>query len=205
MASADAEPLPALYLPHAQKGWHWMSWLTLMVRAEPGRDPRSLAAAIRSAVWELDGQLPIQRMATAEERYGASIARRSFAMTLIAGFAAIALLLGTVGMYGVLSYTVAQRRQEFGIRIALGAGERRVVGDVLGRAMRLAVAGVAIGTVAALALTRLMESLLYGVSPTDPPTFAGVAALLTAIAALAAWVPARRATRIDPLVVIRDG
>jgi predicted permease len=204
MISADAPPAPAFYLPHAQKQWHWMAWMALLVRAEPGHDPRSLAPAIRAVVAEQDRRLPIERIATVHELYGEGTARRRFATTLITAFAALALLLGTIGMYGVLSYAVAQRRREIGIRIALGAKPGEVMGVVLRQALGLTALGVVIGTGGALALTRLLGALLYEVSPTDPLTFVAVAVLLTAVAAVAAWMPAWRATRIDPLVVLRE-
>jgi putative ABC transport system permease protein len=204
MVSADAPPAPIFYIPHAQKQWHWLGWMTLIVRAEPGRDPRSLAPAVRAAVAEQDRRLPIHRVATVHELYGESTARRRFATTLLTVFAALALLLGTIGMYGVLSYAVAQRRREIGIRIALGAGTSEVMGAVLRQALALTALGVVIGTGGALALTRLLGALLYEVSPTDPATYVAVAVLLTLVAALAAWMPAWRATRIDPLVVLRE-
>jgi putative ABC transport system permease protein len=204
MVSADAPPAPVFYIPQAQKQWHWLAWMTLIVRAEPGRDPRSLAPAVQAAVAELDRRLPIHRIATVHELYGESTARRRFATTLLTAFAALALLLGTIGMYGVLSYAVAQRRREIGIRIALGAKPGEVMGTVLRQALMLTALGVAIGTAAALALTRLLGALLYEVSPTDPITYAAVAILLAVVAAIAAWMPAWRATRIDPLVVLRE-
>jgi ABC-type antimicrobial peptide transport system permease subunit len=182
-----------------------MTWMALLVRAEPGRDPRSLAPAVRAAVRELDPRLPIHRIATVDELYGESTARRRFATTLLSAFAALALLLGTVGMYGVLSYAVAQRRREIGIRIALGAKSTAVVGHVLRQALALTAIGVVIGVVGALALTRLLGALLYEVSAADPITYVVVALLLAAVATVAAWMPAWRATRIDPLVVLREG
>jgi putative ABC transport system permease protein len=159
---------------------------------------------VKSAVAEEDRRLPIHRVATVHELYGESTARRRFATTLLSSFAALALVLGTIGMYGVLSYAVAQRRREIGIRIALGAKPGEVMGAVLRQALTLTVLGVVIGAAAALALTRLLDALLYEVSPTDPLTYVAVALLLTAVAALAAWMPARRATRIDPLAVLRE-
>ena len=204
--SADLPPEPVIYLPYAQRrdNWRWLSWLTLMVRVNAGVDPHSLDGAIRAAVARLDPRIPVQRSATVEELYGESIARRKFATLLVGGFAAIALVIGVVGMYGVLSYTVAQRRREIGIRLALGASSRRVIGAVLAQASALALSGVLIGGVAALALTRWLRSLLYEVSTTDPLTFVGVGGLVMLVACMAAWLPARRATRVDPLTVIRE-
>jgi ABC-type antimicrobial peptide transport system permease subunit len=136
--------------------------------------------------------------------YRESIARRRFATVLTGAFALAALLLGTVGMYGVLSYGVAQRRREFGIRIALGARAGQVTRVVVGEALALAGIAVIIGTAAAFASTRLLSGLLFEVSPTDPATFTTVALLIAAVAAIAAWIPARRATRVDPATTIRD-
>ena len=204
MLSADTPPAPIFYVPHAQKQWHWLGWMALVVRAESGRDPSSLAPAIRVVVAELDRRLPIHNVSTVPELYGESTARRRFATTLLTVFAALALILGTVGMYGVLSYAVAQRRREIGIRIALGARAGEVMGAVLRQALGLTLLGVVIGTVGALALTRLLGALLYEVAPTDPFTYVAVAILLTLVAAFAAWMPAWRATRIDPLVVLRE-
>jgi predicted permease len=204
MLGADVPPTPIFYVPHAQKQWPWLTWMALIVRAEAGRDPRSLGRPVQAAVAEQDRGLPIHRIATVQELYGESTARRHFATTLITVFAALALLLGTIGMYGVLSYAVAQRRREIGIRIALGAKPAQVMGTVLGQALLLTAIGVGIGISAAFALTRLLGALLYEVSPTDPITYVAVALLLTIVAAVAAWMPAWRATRIDPLVVLRE-
>jgi ABC-type antimicrobial peptide transport system permease subunit len=131
------------------------------------------------------------------------MAQRRIVMVLLAVFAAVALLLATVGIYGVMSYMVSQRTQEIGIRMALGADRGEVVGMVLVQALRLAVGGLAAGCIAAFALTGLLRTMLYDVRPTDPITFAGVAAVLLAVAAVATAVPAMRATRIDPLMALK--
>jgi ABC-type antimicrobial peptide transport system permease subunit len=125
-------------------------------------------------------------------------------MTLLGAFAALALLLASIGIYGVLSYAVTQRRREIGVRMALGATSRTVVGMVVGRGLVLTGAGLAIGLAAAAAGTRAMKTMLYGVDAIDPVTFAGVAGLLCMVAVLACWVPALRAARVDPIVVLRD-
>jgi len=205
MSAADEPPAPGMYLPHAQKPWVWMSWLTLIVRPQPGVRPQSLRDGVAGRLARLDPELPIQRYATLAELYGESLARRRFAMLMLVAFAGAALLLGIIGMYGVLAYTVAQRRRDIGIRMALGASSRSVVREVVRHALALAGLGILLGGVAALALTRLLQSLLYEVSPTDPWTLAGVALLVVIITSLAAWVPARRAARISPVSVMRDG
>jgi ABC-type antimicrobial peptide transport system permease subunit len=138
-----------------------------------------------------------------DETVARSIGQKRFTMTLLAAFAGIALLLASVGIYGVLSYLVGQRTQEIGVRMALGAQRLNVLAMVLGDGARMTLAGVGIGMVAALGLTRLMASMLFGVKPTDPLTFGGVAVLLCAIALLACYVPARRAMRVDPMVALR--
>jgi ABC-type antimicrobial peptide transport system permease subunit len=143
-------------------------------------------------------------VAAVSDLYRASVARRRFATVLAAAFAVAALALGTVGMYGVLSYGVVQRRREFGIRIALGARTGQVTVVVVREALALAAFAILLGTAAALAVTRLIADLLYEVSPRDPATFAAVGALVAVVAAAAAWIPARRATRIDPAATIRD-
>jgi ABC-type antimicrobial peptide transport system permease subunit len=191
-------------MPHAQKDWNWMSWMTLVVRTEDAAGAEAIGGAVRAAVWQLDPQLPIQRVATVRELYRDSVARRRFATVLTGAFAAAALLLGMIGMYGVLSYAVLQRRREFGIRIALGARASQVTGVVVREALAVAGVAIVVGTATALMLTRLLRDLLFEVSPTDPVVFAVVAAIVGGVALLAAWIPARRATRIDPAATIRE-
>ena len=172
-----------------------MSWLALTVRTES--DPATLAGAVREEVLTLDpGVLP-ERITTLEALYAESAARRRFAAGLLGGFAALALALGIVGVYGVLSYSVAR------VRIALGARRRSVARAVVARGVALAAAGIAIGVVVAVALSRFLESLVYGIGPRDPTTFLGVPALLLLVAAAAAYLPARRATRVDPVEALR--
>jgi ABC-type antimicrobial peptide transport system permease subunit len=148
--------------------------------------------------------LPILNIVTVHELYRESVARRRFATVLTGAFASAALLLGLVGMYGVLSYGVAQRRREFGIRLALGARPSQVTGVVVREALVLAGMAVVIGTCGALVVTRSLGGLLYETSPTDPLTFGVVTTLVTLLAVVAAWVPARRATRIDPAAAVRE-
>jgi putative ABC transport system permease protein len=137
------------------------------------------------------------------EVIAASLARQRFSMILLDAFAVVALLLASLGLYGVISYLVGQRTHELGIRLALGAQRADVLRLVLGHGMKMALGGVALGLVAALGLTRLLAKMLYGVSTTDPATFAVIGLLLTAVALLACFVPARRATKVDPLVALR--
>ncbi|HEX5085959.1 MAG TPA: FtsX-like permease family protein, partial [Blastocatellia bacterium] len=140
---------------------------------------------------------------TLNQLLSVSVAQRQFSMRLLGIFAAAALLLGAVGIYGVLSYAVTQRRNEIGIRLALGAGQREILRLVVGQGMRLTMIGITTGLVAAFALTRLMSTLLFGVSATDPSTFGATAVLLVLIALLACWIPARRAAKVDPIIALR--
>jgi putative ABC transport system permease protein len=166
-------------------------------------DPHNVISAVRAQVRELDRNLPVANVNTMEQLVTQSVAQRHFAMLLFGVFAALALVLAGVGIYGVISYSVTQRTQEIGVRMALGAQRRDVLRLILGQGMKLAVLGVAIGLGLAVVLTRLMQSLLFGVRATDPLTFALIALLLTAVALLACWLPARRATQVDPLVALR--
>lgn len=199
----DRESPPALYIPYKQKSWEWLSWQVLMLRAEAGVDPATLTPSVRAAIHELDPALPLDPLLTLEDAYAETTARRGFALTLVGAFAALALLLGSLGLYGILAYGVAQRRREIGVRMALGATEQDVLGRVLRRGLGLALLGVAIGLAGAFATSRLLSSLLYGISPTDPATFVGVSLLLASVALLASWLPARRATRVDPMTALR--
>jgi putative ABC transport system permease protein len=165
--------------------------------------PASLANAARKAVLEVDREQPLYRVKTMEEVLADSVTDRRFPMLILTAFAATALLLSTLGVYGVVSYTVTQRTHEIGIRVALGAQSLHVLRMVIGQGMKLVMFGIAIGLVAAFALTRLMRAMLFGVSATDPLTFTVIALLLSAAALLACWIPARRATKADPLQALR--
>jgi putative ABC transport system permease protein len=188
-----------IYAPHRQFA---SSDMSLIVRC--AADPTSLAAAIRQQVWELNRELALTRIKTMEQLLSESVAQPRFRTALLALFAGLALVLAGVGIYGVISYNVAQRTHELGIRMALGAQARDVLRLVLKQGMALALIGVGAGLGGALALTRLLKTLLFGVSATDPLTFAVIAFLLAAVAFLACWIPARRATKVDPMTVLRS-
>jgi putative ABC transport system permease protein len=175
---------------------------TLSVRAA-GVGAEGLAAAVAREMQAIDKDLPAPDAETLEQIFRNESAPRRFNATLLGLLAAVALVLAAVGIYGVMAYTVAQRTHEFGVRLALGAGRGDVIRLVLGRGMRLVLLGVGCGLLAALALTRLMSSLLFGVSPADPLTYAGIAVLLGAVALLASYLPARRATKVDPMIALR--
>jgi putative ABC transport system permease protein len=174
---------------------------SIVVRTEG--DPLSLVGAIKSQIWSVDPMQPIASVETMEQVLSNSIAPRRFNMLLIGVFAAVALALAAIGIYGVISYTVSQRTHEIGIRVAMGARRSDVLKLVVGQGMTPALTGVGVGLAAAFGLTRLMSSLLFGVSPTDGVTFAVIAALLTGVALVACIVPARRATKVDPMIALR--
>jgi predicted permease len=166
-------------------------------------DPAAVAAEVRAAVWSLDRQLALGSVRTMDEVLSRSTASRRFTLMLLGGFAALALLLAAVGIYGVLAYSVARRTHEIGVRLALGAGRDDVLRLVLGYGLRMTLIGLVLGAAGALALTRLFRSLLYEVGPADPLTFGTVLLLLTCVALAASYVPARRAMRVDPIVALR--
>jgi putative ABC transport system permease protein len=166
-------------------------------------DPKGVVGAVRNEVHQMDADQPLSNIATMEELMSNFMAQRRFSMFLLSTFAVLALLLAAIGVYGVMAYAVAQRTHEIGIRMALGAQHQDVLGMVLAEGLRLAVAGVAIGLAGATALSRVMESFLFGVGQRDALTFFGVAALLLATALLACYIPARRATAVDPMVALR--
>jgi putative ABC transport system permease protein len=196
--SLRAEVRPEIYQSHLQRAQREMA---LVVRA--ARDPQALVGAVRGQIRALDRGLPVDDIKTMREVISESLARERFITLLLAAFAALALLLAAVGIYGVMSYAVTQRTHEIGIRMALGARSRDILRQVVGRGMALALAGVMAGLVGAFALMRLMTALLFGVSAGDPLTLAGVAALLLGIALLACLVPARRAVKVDPMAALR--
>src|SRR6185295_387848 len=188
-----------------QLGNNWMRGgfgVGVVARWE-GAGPAPLDS-IRKLVQKQNSQNVISRPRTMNEVVAASLATRRFSMILLNSFAVVALLLASIGIYGVISYLVGQRTHELGIRIALGAQRRDVLRLVLNHGMKMALAGVALGLLCSLGLTRLMTRMLYGVSATDPATFAVITLLLISIALLACLVPAWRATQVDPLVALRD-
>ena len=193
----EADP-PQLYMPYDQWPIGWMS--VVMTAAVP---PETLLQAARTAVYSIDPDLPLSNVSTLDHIVERSISQPRFYMLLLGTFAALALTLAAVGIFGVLSYTVSQRTREIGIRMALGAQERSVVGLVIRHAMLLVAAGLACGTIAALLLSKTMTTMLFNVAPTDPTTFATVAAVLAGVAMLASYLPARRATRVDPIIALR--
>jgi putative ABC transport system permease protein len=193
---------PAIYTPYAQTAFPWKRWQYLVVRSNT-ESPASVVEAVKKQVWSVDSQIPMTKVRAMTDVVAASMTPQRFNMTLLGIFAAVALLLACVGIYGVISYSVTQRTHEIGIRMALGARERDVLRMVLGQGMLLTVIGVAIGLLAAFALTRVMATMLFGVTATDPLTFASVSALLAAVALLSCYLPARRATRVDPMTALR--
>ncbi|MEJ2009501.1 MAG: FtsX-like permease family protein [Acidobacteriota bacterium] len=194
----DQPPIIAVYLPV----WSFnQPEETLVVRT--AMDPDAAAGAIRQAVWSVDPQVAIPSERTLKDIVQTSEAPRRYETFLGGLFALCAVLLATLGLYGVIAYSVAQRTHEIGIRMALGAERRDVLRLVIGQGLKLALTGVAIGIAAALALTRFMASLLYGVKPTDPLTFIAVSLLLIAVALAACYVPARRAMKVDPMEALR--
>jgi putative ABC transport system permease protein len=192
------EPPPEVYFSSQQDSFSEMFFL---VRTQ--MEPTGLAAAIREAAQEIDRAQPVTEVRTMQNVVTESVTQQRFNLTLLLMFGGIALLLSAAGIYGVTSYTVTQRTHEIGIRIAVGANENDVLRLVLLQGMRPAVIGLAIGVASALALTRLMKSLLFGVTATDPMTFLTLASLLMIVALLACYFPARRATKVDPMIALR--
>jgi len=194
----ETEVMPEAYFPYKQSPGNYMS---LVVRT--ASDPASMVPAIRSQVLSIDKDQPVSDVMTMEQRVAKSVAAKRFVMFLLGAFSILALGLAAVGIYGVMAYLVTQRTQEIGVRMALGAQKRDVLQLVVGKGMVLAIIGTAIGLVASLALTRLMRSLLFEVTPTDGLTFVIVSVVLLTVALLACYIPARRATKVDPLVALR--
>ena len=197
-AGLDQQTKPEMYAPFAQRSWPFMR---IVVRTKS--DPMNLAAAIRNEAQAIDKDQPIDKLTTMSSVVSASIATRRFYMQLLGTFAALAFILAAVGIYGVVSYSVTQRTREIGIRVALGAKRSDVLRLVLAEGFRLTIFGVALGLAGAFAATRVLTNLLFEVKPTDPMTFIGLSMLLLAVALLASYIPARRATKVDPLVALR--
>ena len=195
----DLAPAPLVVIPLLQFP---VTFLRIAVRAEKG-DPLQLLPPLRAEVLALDKNLPMSAPQPLSQVVIDSLGERRFQMTLLSVFALVALALAALGIYGVMAYSVAQRSREIGIRMALGAAPRRVLGMVVAGGLRLAAAGVGLGIIGALAATRVLSALVYGVSTTDPLTLASTAAVLIVSAALASWIPARRATRLDPTLSLR--
>lgn len=196
----ERQPIAQLFRPYLQSPERR---LILLVRA--GGDPTRLASAVRSEIRALDKNVLVSSSLTLEDLLARNVAQRRFQTWLLALFSALALLLSAVGIYGVMSYAVTQSRRELGIRMALGAQARDVLKLVVGQGMLLTVLGVGIGLLAASALTRVLAGLLFEVTPSDPVTFIAAPLVLLAVALLACFVPAQRATKVDPMIALRDG
>jgi len=194
----DELPRPDVYISHLQSPQN-----SLVIFARTSGAPLALASAVRREVSELNKDLPVYDIKSMRDRIGEATSRARFSATLLGIFASIALVLAALGIYGVMSYAVNQRTREIGIRLALGARPGDVLGPVVGRGLILTVIGIAIGVGAALASTRVLTTLLYEVKPSDPSTYAVIAVVLGAVALLASYIPARRATRVDPLTALR--
>jgi putative ABC transport system permease protein len=197
----NSDPFPELYASFTQGNPRWARPRVLFIRTTG--DPLSLVAAVKRQIWEVDKDQTIWAERTMDEIVARWLAPRRFNLLLLGVFAALALVLASVGIYGVISYAVSQRTREIGVRMALGAGRRDILKLILGQGLALTLGGVACGVIASLVLTRWLASLLFEVSPTDPLTFGLIVLLLTFVALLACWIPARRATKVDPMVALR--
>jgi putative ABC transport system permease protein len=194
----DEEQRPQIYIPYSQNPG---IFATVVMRTSV--EPLSLSEQVRQAIWTVDRDQPMWKIRTVGSLVDRSVANRKFLMALMGVFAGIALLLTTIGLYGVISYLVNQRTQEIGIRMAVGAQVGHILRMVLKQGMSYVAIGVAVGLAASWLLTRLIETLLFQVSATDPFTFVAISALLVVVALVACYLPARRATKVDPLVALR--
>ena len=200
-SALDADVSPMIYMSNFQVASGVSRHAVFVVRT--AGDPAGMVSAARHAIGLVDKDLPVFGVTTMDDVLAASVAQRRFSMSLLGAFAILALLMAAIGLYGVLSYSVSQRMHEMGLRMALGANPRDLLRLVVGQGIRVALAGVAAGLLASFAATRLLAGMLFGVSPLDLLTFVGVAAVLLAAALVASFVPARRATRVDPMVALR--
>ena len=203
--SLSEKSIPEMYVPYTQNEIKvWPNMQTMQVALRTAQDPATMAGDVRRALNSVDPDLPLAKPATLTSLVDDSVVQPRFSMLLLASFGGIALLLASIGMYGVISYSVARRTREIGIRMALGAAPREVFRMVLSQGARLVAVGLAIGLAASLGVARLMTSFLYGIKATDPATYAAVCLLLTFVVLLACYLPARRATRVDPTVALRE-
>ncbi len=196
----DLPEQPAFYMPYSQIN-PWKRWMSFAVRTQG--EPGAMAQAVKKEIWKVDSQLPVTKVETMDEVAASSFIARRFNMSLLSLFAGLALVLAAIGIYGVMSYAVTQRTQEIGIRMALGASTRDVLTLIIRNGLMLVIIGVVVGLAGAVALTRLMATLLFGVTPTDALTMAVVSLVLVGVALLACFIPARRASKVDPLVALR--
>ncbi|HJS99373.1 MAG TPA: ABC transporter permease [Terriglobales bacterium] len=200
-SALDADVAPMIYMSNFQVASGVSRHAVFVVRT--AGDPSSLARAASTTIWSVDKDLPVFGVSTMNDVLAASVAQRRFSMSLLSGFAVLALLMAAIGLYGVLSYSVSQRMHEMGLRMALGANARDLMRLVVGQGIRVVLTGIVAGLLASFAATRLLAGMLFEVSPLDPFTFATMAVVLVAAALLASFVPARRATRVDPMVALR--
>jgi putative ABC transport system permease protein len=191
-----SQPAAAMYMPTIEGGW-----MNVVIRTQS--DPLSIAGAVRREVQAIDPDQPVAAVKTMDQWLESSVSAPRYRTTLLALFALLALVLASTGIYGVMSYSVGQRTHEIGVRMALGAQQRDVLKLVVRQGMVLVLIGVGVGLLGAIALTRVMSTLLFGVTAKDPMTFAVVATLLAVVAFVACYIPARRATKVDPLVALR--
>jgi putative ABC transport system permease protein len=199
--SLREESGPEMYVPFNQKVWP--SLLKMQVAMRTQADPAGMTPLVRDAMRSVDPDLPLGKLATLTSLVDDAMIQPRFSMLLLGAFGGLAVALASIGMYGVISYSVAQRTREIGVRMALGARRNDVFRMILGQGVRLAGSGVTIGLLVAVGVTRLLTRFLYGVQPIDPVTFAAVPVLLVAVALLACYLPARRATRVDPMIALR--
>ncbi len=201
--SLAAPEEPAVYTPYAQSGQDWKRWSEIVVRTPDHTLSHATVAQLKAMIWKVDPLIPVTEIEPMSAALSVSLAEQRFNALVLNVFAGVALLLASVGLYGVLAFLVAQRTREIGVRMALGANARDILRLVLGQGLALALSGVAAGLLLSFAATRALRGFLYGVSPTDPAIFGGLALLLIAVALTACFIPARRAVRVDPMVALR--
>jgi putative ABC transport system permease protein len=203
--SLEKQPAPMVYVPYWDGGyWQGSVWGNATYVIRTSQDPATMAHALRSAMHELDAELPLANVLTMREILSESIGSRRFQTLLAGAFAGAALLLACLGIYGVISYSVARRTSEIGIRIALGAQSSQVSALVLRQGIQPVLGGLVAGVAAALAVGKLIAGFLFGTAPRDPAAISTVVCMLLLVAGLACWAPARRASRIDPMAALRD-